>query len=297
MLPTGRFVSVTKALLVWGLSFLCFSTSAAAPDLPTVAVSILPQKWFVERIAGDLCNVMVLVGPGHSPATYEPTTRQMATVQNAIVYFSAGVPFENGLLPKLEKMQDIPPIHGFRPPKSGHKHHHGHDHGVTDPHNWLDVTTAQAIADTICNNLVELLPASAETFKKNRLSLKTELVDLDQKIRTVLAPCTGATFFVFHPAFGHFARCYGLEQIAVEVDGHEPSARQMAGIVDKAKAMGAQAIVVQPQFSRKPAEAVARAIGAKLVTLDPLGASYPQTMMSIAAGLAEVLNCGKGTNK
>lgn len=286
-----------KTLASVSLLALCLIVVASAPIYaaakPTVAVSILPQKWFVEQIAGDLCDVMVLVGPGHSPATYEPTARQMTTVQSAIIYFSAGVPFENGLLPKLEAMQDNPPIRGFRPAANAHNHGHNHSHGDSDPHNWLDVSKAQAIADTICNNLMELLPASAAELKENREHLQIELDLLDQEIKATLAPCAGSTFFVFHPAFGHFAQCYGLIQAAVEVDGHEPSARQMVRIVEEARAKGAEAIVVQPQFSRKPAEAVARAIGAQVVTLDPLGADYLQTMRSIATGLANVLGCGE----
>jgi zinc transport system substrate-binding protein len=283
-----------RALILLILIFFCVPYSWAIQNKPTVAVSILPQKWFVERIAGELCDVMVLVGPGHSPATYEPTARQMASVQTAIVYISAGVPFENGLLPKLEAMKDVPEVHGVRPEAQHHGHHH---HGDSDPHTWLDPQKAEAMADTICANLVKLLPASADYFKMNRMALKDELALMDQEIASILAPCAGATFFVFHPAFGHFAQRYDLIQAAVEVDGHEPSARQMVRIIDEAKAQGAQAIVVQPQFSRKPAEAVAKAIGAEVVALDPLGADYPQTMLSIANGLAKVLNCGQRGKK
>lgn len=68
---------------------------------PTIFVSILPQKFFVEQIAGDDFEVEVMVPPGQSPATYEPTPQQMVALSNAVLYFKIGVQFEQSWMKKI----------------------------------------------------------------------------------------------------------------------------------------------------------------------------------------------------
>jgi zinc transport system substrate-binding protein len=249
-----------------------------------VAVSILPQAWFVEQIGGSLVEVIVLVGPGHSPATYEPTARQMTRLQNADLLLTAAVPFERGLIPRLAAMSQAPPVVGPRPSTSaGHHHHDG-----LDPHTWLDPEQAAAMADTICRHLSRLASDHAGEFSTRRDTLQARLAALRTEVRTLLTPFAGREFFVFHPAFGHFARAFGLVQIAIEADGHEPGARQLAEVIERARNAQAGAVIVQPQFSRNSAEAVAEAIPTRIVVLDPLAADYPDNLRHIARTMVEV---------
>jgi len=273
---------------------LCLVTAGAVwtAEAPVpVFVSILPQSGFAEEIGGDLIEVNVLVGPGHSPAIYEPTPRQMAALAGAKVFFCAGVPFERGLVPKVTGMPSCPTLAGTRPPKGVVDHGHGHDHAHDDidPHTWLDPVQAMALADTICTHFSALLPAHVTEFEARRDALKSRLASLDAEIQQILAPYDGAEFFVFHPAYGHFAQRYGLVQVAVEAGGHEPGARQLATVIEQAKAAGAQVIVVQPQFSRRSAQAIAKAVGAEILVLDPLAKDYEANLRHIAASLASAL--------
>jgi len=259
-----------------------------------VTVSILPQAWFVEKVGGEQVQVAVLVGPGHSPATYEPVPRQMAALEQADLFLSAGVPFERGLLPKIEALPAAPMVRGPRPavnhdPSDGHHHDHGHD-----PHTWLDPRQAAALADTIAAVLTELDPVGAREYASRLTALQAELARLDRDIRKLLVCCPGGRFLVFHPAFGHFATAYGLTQIAVEAGGHEPGPRQLATVIDTAREAGLTTVVVQPQFSRRSAETVAEAIGARVVVLDPLAPDYGTNLRHIAAALAEILQAAKG---
>jgi zinc transport system substrate-binding protein len=90
------------ALLLLALLFpLPFAGSALAKK-PVVFVSILPQKYFVEQIAGDTVDVEVMVMPGASPATYEPRPRQMSMLAKADLYLAIGVPFERTWLPRIK---------------------------------------------------------------------------------------------------------------------------------------------------------------------------------------------------
>ncbi len=296
--PTIRIRPRLAASLVLGLWLsLCSLTAGAESPLP-VFVSILPQAGFVAEIGGPQVNVEVLVGPGHSPAIYEPTPRQMAALSTASVFFCAGVPFERGLVPKVAGLPAAPAIAGPRPKtqtatgttQRPHDHHHADD---LDPHSWLDPLQAAAMADTSCARLSQLRPEAAAGFATRRDLLKKRLLELDLEIRQILAPFAGAEFFVFHPAYGHFARRYGLVQVAVEAGGHEPGARQLVAVIDRAKAAGARVIVVQPQFSRRSAQTVAQATGAEILVLDPLAKDYEANLRHIAAALALALDTNR----
>lgn len=268
-------LAVTSALWV---VLLLFGSAWAGPL--KITVSILPQVWFVENIGGDLVEVSVLVGPGHSPATYEPTPKQMAVLEHADLFWAAGVPFEMGLVPRIRALPHAPMIAGSEP--GDHDHHH-----EMDPHTWLDPAQAIAMADTISRHLQTLAPDHAATIRNRYEIIAEQLLDLDEKIRNILAAFEGRGFIVFHPAFGHFAAAYGLVQVPVEAGGHEPGPRHLAEVIDLAREAGAKSVIVQPQFSRKSAETVAAAIGAEIVVLDPLAADYPANLLKMAWTLAE----------
>ncbi len=128
-----------KSMLLAVLAVFLTNTGLKAEEKLQVFVSIIPQKYFVERIAGDLSEVNVLVTPGKSPATYSPTPAQVKSLAGADVYFRIGVPFENGFMHKiasiapdirvvdtrkgivLREMEDH--IH-----EEDHHEAHGHDH-------------------------------------------------------------------------------------------------------------------------------------------------------------------------
>ena len=89
-----------------------------------------------------------------------------------------------------------------------------------------------------------------------------------------LAALDSRRFLVFHPAWGYFARRYGWQQLAAEHDGKEPNARELGRLIEYAKAQGIRMVIVQPQNNSKMAQALAQAIGGKLVVADPLAEDY-----------------------
>jgi zinc transport system substrate-binding protein len=280
------------ALCLGLLVTLPTSGRTAGPDTEPlrVVVSILPQVWFAQQIGGPEVQVSVLVGPGHSPATFDPTPRQLAELQDADLFISAGVPFEKGLVPRVQALPNGPTLVGPEPGEGqdheGHDHHGHHHHpDELDPHTWLDPMQAVASAQEMATAFGQFRPALAQLFADRAQALETRLAKLDQEIRNQLAPHAGRRFFVFHPAFGHFAEAYGLEQVAVEDQGHEPGPRQLARVINQAKADGATAIVVQPQFSEKAAGTVARAAGLQVINLDPLSDDYENNLRHIARTL------------
>jgi len=292
----------------WGvfLAVMCLFLRAGlgGDKAVNVFVSILPQAYVVEQLGGPHVEVDVLVGSGQSPHTFEPTPRQMAKLAEARVYFSVGVPFEARLLKKITatykdlKVVDTRRGIALRVTEKGHEEgtgergQHGHAAEEPDPHFWLNPRLAKIQAANICEGLTTADPEHAAYYKKNLKEFQRKLDELDAKIAKALAPLKGKEFMVFHPAFGYFGDRYGLKQVAVEIEGKEPSARQLAALIDEAKHKGVRVIFVQPQFSRKSAEAVARAIGGAVVPMDPLARDYMKNLEDMAEKVGNALTEG-----
>jgi len=295
-----RAIMVPAVVLVLA-GLLSSIGGAAVPSGKIEAfVSILPQAYFVERIGGEYIEAEVLVGPGQSPATYEPTPRQMARLGCSKVYFCIGVPFERGFLTKISKTYDqleiIDTSVGIKPRYlAGSVHCYDEDeekdhHGLRDPHVWLDPKAVKIQAGTICEVLSRIDPDHAGYFQDNADAFISDLDRLDAEIDQILKPLLGQKIYVFHPAFGYFAQSYGLEQTAVEVEGKEPSARQLSELINKARAENVKIIFVQPQYSKKNAKAIANAIGGAVVPINPLPKDYLQELETMALVIKNALS-------
>ncbi len=262
------------------LCLLLLSGVAAAEPL-RVAVSVLPQKTFVEGVGGDAVQVQVVVGRGYDPALYQPTPRQLAQLARVQLYVRAGVPFERGWLgrfrqlnPRMEVLdmrQGLPLI----PDESGQ----------SDPHVWTDPRLMIHHVTLLRDALIALDPAHAETYRRGHRELTARLTTLDAELERQLAPVKGKSFLVFHPAWSYFARRYGLHQLSVEHEGKAPNARTLARLIDEARRLKIRTILVQPQHPARSARVVADAIGARVVEVDPLSEDYFGTLRRLAAVL------------
>ncbi len=282
---------MTKSFLILlsGLLFLAAFFSPAHADnaaLP-VFVSIPPQAFFVERIGGEHVSVGVLVAPGQSPHAYDPTPRQLVDLARAKFFFAIGLPFERSLLSKLEgshpNLRIVHTEEGIaRRRLPTHDHGDGHAHEALDPHTWLSPKLALHQVRAIALALEAADPEHAATYRKNLVVLAAELNQLDRTIAKAFAPYRGRSFFVAHPAFGYFADAYGLVQVPIEHEGKRPGARALAGVIEDARHKGARVVFVEPQFSQREADMLARAIGGRVVTLDPLARDYAMNLRTMA---------------
>jgi len=257
-----------------------------------VFVSILPQAYFVERIAGDRVDVSVMVGPGQSPATYEPLPRQMVELGKAKLFFSIGAPFEDVWMDRISsahpKLKVIDTRRGVQllPMKTHHRNedtqHAEGRKGRKDPHIWLSLKLVKIQAKNICDALISVDAGCREYYRKNLKAFHDDLDKLDVEIAQNLKGLSIRKFMVFHPAWGYFAGDYGLEQIPVEIGGKDPGARELANLIEEAKNDGIKIIFVQKQFSEKSAEAIAAAIKGRIIQIDPLARDYLNNMKMIA---------------
>ncbi|GHU77929.1 hypothetical protein FACS189462_1130 [Spirochaetia bacterium] len=250
---------------------------------PLVAVSILPQSWFIERIGGDRVQTMVLVGPGQNPHNYEPTPKQMTALAEAQFWLLSGAEFEIGLRPKIESLFPrliiVDGTEGvtFRSLEE-HEDDGDEDHGDNDSnidrHTWLGSEPAKIMAAHIRDALSMIDGEGASFYAENYAGLIHDIDTEFDRLRTELASLRGSVVFVYHPSFGYFLDEFGIEQRAIETGGKEPGPRDLTRIMEEARREGAAAIFVQAQFPVQAAETAAKSIGAELVALDPLSPDW-----------------------
>jgi len=287
------------------LIFFTFIISFLNASTQQLTVSILPQKYFVEKIVKDKFEINVMVKPGSSPHTYEPKSSQMKALANSKIYFYAGVSFEEAWLDKfkqsakntlfidtttgIEKIEMEEHEHHEEFSKTDankdkHKHHdeEKHDHSGLDPHVWLDPTLVKTQAKNIYEAVLKVDSANSEFYKANYEAFIKELEVLDKEIETILNPYKEKAFMVFHPSWGYFAKRYNLEQIAIEVQGKEPKPNELIKLIEEAKKHDIKIVFVSPQFSQKSANAIASSVKAGVVHIDPLAENWAEALVNTA---------------
>ncbi|SHI56337.1 metal ABC transporter solute-binding protein, Zn/Mn family [Halodesulfovibrio aestuarii] len=314
-----------KALLFLFVALLFaapFSNSALAKR-PVIFVSILPQKYFVEQIAGDTVDVEVMVMPGASPATYEPRPRQMAALAKADVYLAIGVPFERTWLPRIQstnpklkivhvekKLRKLPMaanamdidasprgtiLHDYRNEEASHpedytEHNHAmHEHkGMLDPHVWLSPRWVKAMTKPTRLAISKVAPEHAKLYRINARAFTKKLDELDEEIDTLFKPIPAEqrAFMTFHPSWGYYAMTYNLIQIPIEFEGKAPTPKVLEQITSIAKKRNLRTIFVQPQFSQSSARAIADSINASIIVANPLAENWEENLREVSKKLA-----------
>jgi len=256
------------------------SAGPATSGKPVVAVTVLPQAWFVTQLAGDAVAVEVLLPPGANPATYEPSPAQIRRLDAARLYVAVGhpaFPFERVWLARI--LENRPGLRALVPEV-------GQTPGQ-DPHVWLSPAWIRGWIPQLSAALQELLPEDATLIDARAAALDLTVGRLDEEIHDRLAPYAGRAFLVVHPAWGRFARRYGLVQLALERNGKEPSARQLEALIARAQDAQIRVVFVEPQFSDRTARVLADELGARVTALDPLAPGWLANMRHVAEALVE----------
>lgn len=274
-------------LILW---MLCLPALAGPLRL---FASVPPIAELARQVGGERIEAHSLLRPGDNPVTFAPTPRQLAELSGARLFLRVGVPFErtwlkriHALAPRLEVIdlrQGLPSA-----PLAGH--HHGHGLGdephEPDPHLWTDPIAISGMAERIADTLARLDPEHAAGYHDRARQVQEAMQTLDAEIRDRLEGLQSRAFLVFHPAWGYFARRYGLEQLAIEHEGKQAGGRWLAETIDKARKAGIRLILIQPQFDQRLARQVAQAIGGDVVTIDPLAPDYAAQIRRLVALLA-----------
>lgn len=288
---------------------------ASASEPVQVVVSIGPQRYVVQQLGGELVKVTSMLPEGSFPGIYEPTNQQMQDLSKADLYVRIKVPYEIAWWEKMEAanpdMFVVDSTEGVAFIEAGAHHHdegeeHEHDaehqakeeqhhdheseHHGRDPHIWLSPRMMKIQAENIYQGLIAVDPENKDTYSANKAALLSTLESLDAEIQAQLADLKTRKFMIFHPAWSYFARDYDLTQIPIEIEGKEPSAKEMTELMKIAKEQQISVIFVQPQTSRRSADIIAKQIGARVEILDPLAVDWLENMRRVTAILAETLS-------
>jgi zinc transport system substrate-binding protein len=293
-----KWLHVTAVTLLLSVALLVGCGQGATPESTgklNITVSIVPQKYFVERIGGEYVDVNVMVLPGASPATYEPRPEQFQDLSDADAYVRIKVPFENAWMDRIASanpdMLIVDTTEGIeRLPMETH-HRHGekeHEPENPDPHIWLSPELVKVQSQTIYEALVELDPVHQDAYEANLDGFIADIDALETDIRETLEGVESRRFIVFHPAWGYFARDFGLEMIPIEIGGQEPSAAEMAELITEAQRERIKVIFAQPEFSTRDAETIASEIGGGVLLISPLAPEWLDNLRKVADTFAEV---------
>ena len=254
-----------------------FSCSSAKNDNANkITVSIEPLRYLTEQIVGDRFEVVTMVPKGSSPETYEPTARQMADLSESILYIKVGeLGFERTWMPRLTS--NAPHITVVNS-SEGITSHIG-----DDPHSWMSARNAIIMAHNIYEAVKRIDVKDSVFFRQRLDSLCNVIHATDKYIRQTTAQAHCKSFIIYHPALTYFASDYGLEQLALEEHGREPSAAELEQIISTARAKGVKTMFVQREFANRNVDIITNAIGARKVEINPLGYDWNKEMRRIAA--------------
>jgi zinc transport system substrate-binding protein len=256
-----------------------------------ISVSILPQKYFTGMIAGNEYKINVLIPPGASPATYEPTPRQIADLKKSDLYLEVGeIGFEKIWLEKIKKMTGdmsfVDLSNGIEFIISSHIHG-DHKHESEDPHIWMSPKNAKIISENIKIALSENFPSDSARFEDNYKELIKKINTVDSMYRSNSLKLRDKHFLIYHPALEYLARDYGMIQHVLEFEGKEPPPSHIAKLIADAEMHDIDFVFIQRQFSTENARSFAREIDADLIEIDPLNEDWYGEMVRILEVLTQ----------
>ena len=275
------------------LAVFLFCASFAMGANLTIAVSLPPYANIVKSIGGSRVNVVALIPPSADPHTFEPKPATLKEFAKADAYFSDGSGMDRAWLPRfLGANKNVKVFFLGNDVDWVMDRHHHHEaeashHEELDPHIWTSPKQVMKIAQNV-RKVLSSIDSSGRDYYSQRFSY---FVNRIEKIDTRLArsarrlPKNQKTFVVFHPSFGYLANDYGLTQLSIEINGKEPKPKDLATVIVEAKKHNVHMVFVQPQFSKRSAETIAKQLDAVVMTIDPLDADFVKTLNYFADAL------------
>lgn len=266
-----------------------------------IAVSVMPQNYFIQRLRPETA-VMIMIPSDYSHESYEPLPDQMRTLSQLELYIGLGATmFETHWVPKFQELNPKMKYHNQSVnvnPLVGH-HHDEIDNLETshqmsgksiDPHYWLSPKRVKRFLPELAKELIGMFPEDSMAVETRLKELLHEIDSIDYTIETKFSAKTKRVFLVFHPAWTYLAEDYGLEQIAIENEGKEPSPTHLAEIIESAKQNKIRAIFAQKQFDQQIAHSLAEELHIQIIALDPLAENWLETIRIMTDKIAESMD-------
>jgi zinc/manganese transport system substrate-binding protein/manganese/iron transport system substrate-binding protein len=236
-----------------------------APDALRVVATTTVLADLVAQIGGSNIEVTSIVPKGAVVETFDPSPQDVAAISDANLVVMNGLGLDEWLEPVIESAGDDVPVVRLAQDLTGVDYVVGEEGEAANPHLWLNVAYAAKYAERIRDALVAVDPARAASFQADGNAYIARLNALDEAVRQKVAtiPPDNRKLVSFHEAFPYFAAAYGLEIVGsvVGVPGQDPSAGDVAALVDAIRASGAKAVFTEAQFNPELAEAIADEAG------------------------------------
>jgi zinc transport system substrate-binding protein len=278
-----KIILLAMALAV-SISSVFASGSSEAQSKPLIAVSILPEQTFVEKVVGDKMDIITLVGKGASPENYELTPKERAQFESSKLYFTIGVPTEElTILPYVNKDTEIISLQDkvdevYAPIMMG---------PTRNPHIWLSPKRAILMVTEIADEVSKLDEKNKDYYMANAQSYIQELEQLDEYLASYFSDLDRREFIVYHPAFDYFAEDYNLKVDIIEIEGKETTAKELAALIENAKEAGIKNVFYQAEIADSQSATIAKELGGRAIQLDPLSPDYIENLKETAKLIKE----------
>lgn len=250
-----------SAFLVVGLALT--AVPAAAHDKLKIVASFSILGDMVRQVTGDMAEVTTIVGPDADAHVYNPSAGDAKAVADADVIFVNGLGFETWSDTLIKnsgtKARVFVAAEGVTPIEV---------EGEIDPHAWNALTNGVIYVRNIAEGLASIDPHHASEYKTNAKAYAARLEALHKRALADLRklPKDSRTVVTAHDAFGYLANAYGLNFLApIGIDTEaEPSAKELADLIDHLKKVGAGALFVENITSPALIEQISRETGIKI---------------------------------
>lgn len=291
--------SLSNIIFRWVMCVLLLSIISCSSDTTNakrmVSVTILPQKFLAEQIAGERFAVNCVVPANSNPEAYDPTSMQLVEIDKSEAYLRVGeIGFEQVWMARLSQnsphMKVYDTSQGIDMIENTHVHTHSdgvvHAASAVDPHTWSSPRNVRIMAHNIYRAFAELDEEGEAYYKANYERLIQHIDSVDAVVRETLAPVQGRAFAIYHPSLTYLARDYGVQQLCIENGGKENSALSLKTVIDKARQSGVEVVFVQQEFDSRHVETFARELDAEVVTINPLNYEWSNEIIDIAHAIA-----------
>lgn len=281
------------------LLFSCSNNKAprkTQPEKAVITVSILPEKTFVEKIAGNDFKVNVLIPPGASPAAYTLLPSQLKDITQSDIWFRVGyIGFEQSWAKKIAqantKMKVVDLSKGLDliaqtvEKSDGQKIYEG-----VNPHIWLSPVLVKQISKVILDQLIAIKPEKTQEYTQNYQHFIKKCDMLDTQLKEMLKNYKGKKFILYHPSLSYYARDYGLKQYSLETGGKEPTSQHLRELIDMAESENIKIVYIQNDLDKEHARVFAEEIGGKVIPIWPLNPEWEENLLHITKLLTENFN-------
>ena len=288
-------MNIRKAVIAAGI--LLMAGCASAPPKTSGRVRVVTTLGILadwaQQVGGDRVEVTSLLTGNESPHTYEIKPADVKTVADARILFRIGLGLEDWLDAAVEnsgnkRLVVVDAAGGATDIIAGDA-----EDKYGNPHIWLDPEYAKAGIENLVKELVKLDPKGESLYRRREAAYFVQLDSLSQAIKAQVATLKDTRFISFHDAWPYFCRRFGLQVVATvePIPGQEPSAKQLARMVDLIRQEHIRVVTTEPQLSSALPDMLAKETGVKVVSLNPLesGGGYIAALGASANALISAL--------